>query len=408
MKHLPALFTFTAALAIAPASFGQAQTISTPSLTLSAATASASPYSRFTPNPTKATRLDFTLWDEILKDMVLYTGPSLRQRASQPSPVVGSRMTFGHTSPIRLEGNKVLFEGIDDDFKTMLDIYVEDLVDIGNRIDLASIPQDAQLSYWMNLHNILVIQGIAENYPISSPSRIKGADGLGFHDTKRITIDGVPLSLRNIRQDIVYANWSNPLVIYGFFHGDLGSPSIQRKAFTADTVWDTLRFSGTEFANSLRGFIVYGDKPQISRHYEDAAPYFFANDFNAQVRRHMGALLNPEVKEEFDKATAVVKVARYEDDVADMTKGTNDRIQLGSVRTLDPLGGTREVSSTLARAIQETGEKMTKIRRRGLFGTVTIEDIQTVPEEDRLSSGLSIEMELPETGTEQSSDDPAE
>ncbi|GLQ19342.1 hypothetical protein GCM10007854_02970 [Algimonas porphyrae] len=371
----------------------------------------ASPYSHFTPDPSRTTRLDFTFWDEVLKESVLYTGPSLRERASRPYPIVGSRLTRGHTSHYRLEGNKVLFEGFDDDFTEMLGHYVEDLVAIANRVDLTSLPRDEQLAYWLSLHNVLVVHAIAENYPLSSPSRIKGADGLRFHDTKRVTIDGVVLSLRNIRQDIVYANWANPLVIYGFFHGDIGSPSLQRKAYAGNTVWDTLRFSGTEFANSLRGFIVYGDEPKISRHYDDAAPYFFAVDFNADVRRHMNSLLTPEVKTELADATAVVKIARYEADVADMTKGTNDRIQLGNVYSATS-SGTTKVPTVLARAVNETGQKMTKIRRRGLFSTVTIEDIQTVPQEDRLSSGLPIEMELPDpsqnTGSSSDSDEPSD
>ncbi|GLQ19343.1 DUF547 domain-containing protein [Algimonas porphyrae] len=400
MKHIVAALTLSPLLAISAPSFGQPLTVSPHTFAATGSTATPSSYGRFAPNPSLRTRLDFTVWDEALKEMVIYTGPSLRERAVRPAPGVGTRLVLGHTSPYRLEGNKVIFEGIDGEFEDVIDSYVDDLVAIGNRINVSALPRDEQLSYWLNLHNALVIQGIAQNYPTTNPSRIKGADGLSFHETKRVTIAGVPLSLRNIRQDVVYANWDNPLVIYGFFHGDLGSPSIQRKAFTAETVWDTLQYSGKEFAGSLRGIEIYGDKPRVSRHYEDAAPYFFAGDFDHEVRTHIAALVEDDLRDRFLSTDTPIRVARYATDIADMTRGTNNRTQHGYVMTMDSAVGLRPVSSTMAQSIDETMQKMIKVRRRGLFSTVTIEDIQTVPQEDRLSSGLSIEMELPDDAAE--------
>lgn len=387
MRHTTISLSLMLALGASAPAFAQAQTVQTPAFATSVAIPQ-SQFDRFTPNPSKSVRLDYTIWDEMLKEMVYYTGPSLRQRASRPAAVVGTRRVFGHTSPYRLEGNRVVFESIGFEFKQIIDDYVSDLEAIGNQVGIASLPRNEQLAYWLNLHNSLVVRAIASDYPMRDPSLEKDDSGRAFHDISHVTIDGVSLSLRNIREDIVYKNWNEPLIIYGFFHGDIGSPSIQRKAYTGENVRETLRFSGDEFANSLRGVMVYGKTAHISRHYEDAAPYFFPN-FNTDVRAHMVSLANEDVKSQLEKATNPFKVAKYETAIADLTKGEANRRPLSQVETSNELG-TFGPPGVLQRALVEQSEKFRRIRKRGMFGTVTIEDIQTVdPADFGTSSGPS-------------------
>jgi len=378
MRHTTLSLSLIIALAGSASALAQAQTVRTTAFNSSAISAQ-SQFDRFIPAPSKAVRLDFTVWDEMLKEMVYYTGPSLRQRAARPEAVVGTRRVYGHTSPYRLEGNKVVFEKFVPEFKQIVDDYVMDLGAIGNDLGISTLPRNEQLAYWLNLHNALVVQAIANDYPMGNPSRVTDDMGRNFHDTPRITIDGVALSLRNIRQDIVYSNWAEPLVIYGFFHGDIGSPSLQRKAYTGDNIRETLRFSGDEFANSLRGVMVYGKTAHISRHYEDAAPYFFAN-FDADVRNHMLGLTNEDVSEQLGKATNPLEIASYETAVADLTKGEGNRGDY----TIVSSAGSLSVGppNAMQRALLEQTEKFRRIRSRGLFGSVTIEDIQTVDDAD--------------------------
>lgn len=378
MRHIAFSLSFVLALGASASTLAQVQSVQAPTFT--SAIASTSQFDRFVPVPTSNVRLDYTIWDQMLKEMVYYTGPSLRQRAPRPAPTVGTRRIYGHTSPYRLEGNKIVFEEIGPELTQIIDDYAADLETIGNQVDIASLPRNEQLAYWLNLHNTLVISAISAEYPMREPSKITDDSGRAFHDIPRVTIDGVPLSLRNIRQDIVYKNWANPLTIYGFFHGDIGSPSLQRKAYTGDNVRDTLQFSGDEFANSLRGVMVYGKSAHVSRHYEDAAPYFFPN-FDNDVRRHMIGLANEDVRSQIEKATSPVKVASYEADIADLTRGDAGRGEFNNVETSNELG-TFGPPNVLTRALVEQTEKFRRIRKRGLFGTVTIEDIQTVDDAD--------------------------
>lgn len=377
MRHTTLTLSLLLALGSGPSVFAQSQTVQTTAFNASMVT-TPSPFDHFTPRPSTNIRLDFSIWDEMLKEMVYYTGPSLRQRASRPEPLVGSRQVFGHTSPYRLEGNRVLFEELGPEFSAIIGDYIIDLVEIGNNLDLQSLPRDEQLAYWLNLHNALVIKAIADDYPVGSPSTLTDDTGREFHDILRITINGTPLSLRNIRQDIVYQNWSNPLVIYGFFHGDIGSPSIQRKAYSGKDIQNTLSFSADEFANSLRGFMAFGKTARISRHYDDAAPYYFQN-FDSDVRAHFASLMKPDVKEQLDKTNNPLKLARYEDAIADLTKGEANRGNYSQISSSNSTGGP---PSILDRALREQSDKFRRIRKRGLFGTVTIEDIQTVDDAD--------------------------
>lgn len=375
--------------------WAQAQSISAANVSASnTLQTSGATLSAFNPRPSKKTRIDYTVWDQLLKDMVFYTGPSLRERASRPRAIVGTRFVHGHTSPYRLEGNKIVFEKLNDEFKSFIDEYVVDLVAVGNRIDIPALARDEQLSYWMNLHNALVIQAIAEGYPTQTPSRLKGPDGERFHDSKRVEIDGVKLSLRNIREDIVYRNWSDPLVIYGFFHGDIGSPSIQRAAFSGGTLEQTLKYSAYEFANSLRAFNTRREKPRVSRHYEDAAPFFFV-DFDNDVRSHLEKYMKPAVLAELRQASSPLEIMPYESVIADLTAGDGDRQPISRVTQLRGMGtGSSRPGSPLDRALREQAEKFNKIRKRGLFGTVVIEDIQTEDNSDYIdpnSSGDTIE-----------------
>ena len=333
--------------------------------------------SRFAPRPSRATRLDFELWDIALKEFVSYGGPSLRRRAPRPAPMTGSRLILGHTSPYRLEGNKVLFEGMKREFEGSLEAYVQDLIDIGNRIDIPALPRDEQLSYWLNLHNAVVVREIAKRYPIEYPDRIKGPDGLSLHDSKLMTIDGVALSLRDIREGIVYPNWRDPRVIYGFFHGELGGPSLQRAAFEGPTVWDTLNVSSREFASSLRGVEKVGNRLLVSRIYREAAPFFFP-DFDADLRAHLIAAGSDESVADIRAVAAPVEIGDYARVIADLTGGDGNRRPASAVTSFSRNGG-RIDNSAIGRAVREQREKYEEIRRRGLNSVVTIEDIETDP-----------------------------
>ena len=255
--------------------------------------------------------------------------------------------------------------------------YRADLERIGNQIDLVNMSRNEQLAYWLNLHNVTVIEQIALNYPVRRPSKMK-VNGVELHDAKLLNIKGVPLSLRDIRERIVFPNWSDPNTIYGFFYGDIGSPALQDYAYKASNVKATLDLQGSEFVNALRGFNETSKAREISRLYAEAQPFYFPNwdsDLNAHLYKHAGE----EVRVELASGKPF-KVDKYDDVIADLMGGDRPRVATGNIQDVygQPVDGF-ELPPEVARLIRELAQKRQVLRRRGLLtrGTVVIEDIET-------------------------------
>ena len=329
--------------------------------------------------------LDFSTMTTILETSVLYTGDSTRRRAKRPEPSLGSRITsrVGHTSPYRLEGNKVLFSAFNKDYKYLLSRYRKNLERMGKKEDITTLPRNEQLAYWLNLHNVTMLDIIAKNYPVRNPREITiGSDNVLLHDAKIIKVQGQRLSLRDIREKIVFPNWKDPNVLYGFFQGDLGSPSIQRTAFTGQNISELLKFSADEFTNSLRSIHATGVTVYVSSLYAEVAPYYFPN-FPTDLKTHLRTHLREDVVGLLDRYPDF-KLAKYQSRIADTTGGLGDISASGSsnvVRT-NANGDFLGEKSTRSDYIEQIIRKREDLLRQGRLRTsiVTIEDIDT---EDR-------------------------
>lgn len=348
----------------------------TPVMAASAASSSnlSAEFEKFTPQPSTNTRLDFERMDLLLKGTILFTGPSLRQRARKLAPYTGTRFVKKHTSPYRLEGNKIVYSLFSPKQKSLIDEYLTELEKLPSEIDFTSLPKNDQLAYWFNLHNLALINEISKSYPVRRPRDIKPLKGSDarLHDAKILTIDGTALSLKDIRENIVYRNWQDPTVIYGFHDGTLGSPSVSAIAFDRDNLKRLLRVNASEFANSLRGF----EEGKVSDYYKDVAPYFF-DDFESDIRSHLRTHMRDEVYAEL-QATPELKFHRPIDDISDTTGGYG---KYGPPSNLYVNGQSANlgVSPSVVEYMKENNVKIRRLIDKGLFsyGTVTIEDIET-------------------------------
>jgi len=340
----------------------------------------ATQFSIFTPRPqSKKRTLDYSIWDEALEKVVIDLGPSTRLRADSARPSIGTRFVRGHKSAYRLEGSRFTFEFITDDYAQGLTDYRMDLQDVATKYDITTFPKEEQLAFWLNLYNVATIEKIADSYPVQRPDSIK----IKIKDQKYtldeapfITISGVTLSLRDIRENIVYKNWDNPLVIYGFFRGEVGGPSLQKYAFTGADVNLMLTQNADDFVNSLRGFNLGFSTRNVSEIYQEAAPYFFPN-FETDLEKHLKLYANEEVGAEVSKPLPF-RIERYDNMIADLSGGR----RLGSSGA--PTGGS-SLSPEILRLLREAQEKREFLIRNDKLkerkGYVIIEDL--VPEEDK-------------------------
>lgn len=330
-------------------------------------------FAQFMPNPTSQVKIDYAFLDQILNNLVFLTGLSTRQIAPKPEPLTGSRFIAEHTSPYRQEGNKIPFSKLTPEHVAILQEYKRELEDLNASVDIASLPKKEQLAYWLNLHNVTVIMLIAENYPIAQPSKMLiGPQKVPMHDAKVITVKGTKLSLRDIRENIVFPNWKDPKVIYGFFQGDIGSPTLQGQAFTAANTEKLLNQNADEFVNSLRSFSRGG----VSKIYKEAAPFYFA-DFEKDLRDHFQAYMWDDVAAELAK-TSTLKINAYDYDIADM-EGGRGPIVIGNV-TIDGKPVKDSQSYAIASYTNQIRDKTLILLRQGKInrGEVTVGDEEPV------------------------------
>ena len=196
-------------------------------------------------------------WQQFLSASVFDMGPSTRQRARRRTGGVhtGTRISTGSRSPVRFEGNRVLFHLFNEDTLEFIKSYREELVGLMDRYDYADFSRDEQLAYWLNLHNAVLMHEIAKVHPISRPRshRLRSRNNTLLFEAKLVVVAGEPLSLNDIRHKIVYANWQSPEVIYGLWEGTIGGVDIMPAAYTGANVWSLLGDNADRYVNSLRG-----------------------------------------------------------------------------------------------------------------------------------------------------------
>lgn len=336
-------------------------------------------------------RIDYEHWDEALRWLVLPMGPSIRQGAPRVDPLTGTRRIYGHESRYRLEGNRVAFSYVTPQIRESLSEYRADLERIGTQLDLTALPRNEQLAFWLNLHNVAVIEALAGQYPMTDPAtRTFGSNAAALDDAKLVTVDGVALSPRDIREGIVYPNWNDPKVMYGFWRGVIGGPSIQRLAYTGGNVDALLSLSAEEFVSSLRGVERWGGALRVSAIYEEAARFYFGDD-NA-LREHLAKFAREDVRELVEE-TPQVAYKPLESDLADLARGESQmlisplsQVHCGGDCYLPGIGNSVAASTrpnpAIQRLMNERAEKLERARKAGIrTGMVIFGDAGYSPDE---------------------------
>jgi hypothetical protein len=263
-------------------------------------------------------RIDYEIWDYALKNTVLSMGPSDWNGAPRTEALTGSRIMRGPQSRFRLEGSMVQFALFDEDVVASFTEYREDLERVAAELDIASLPRNEQLAFWLNLHNVALMEQISLAWPVREPREIE-LDGVPLDDAKFITLRGIPVSLRDIRERIVFRHWQDPKVIYGFWRGEIGGPKLQHYAFTGANVSSLLDISAMDFVNSLRAVEKRGSQLHVATLYEEAARFYFP-DFESDLRTHLAQYGDAEVARMLER-TQGARPSIREHDIADLAGG---------------------------------------------------------------------------------------
>lgn len=333
--------------------------------------------------PRRGPTVDYSAWTALLRDIVLDVGLSNRQ-APQRAILTGTRINTGNDSRYRFEGNRVAYHLLSEEYQAAISEYRRDLETLPDRVDFTGMSSDEQLAYWLNLHNVAVIEQIMLAYPVVRLNRLN-APGTDEHlyDAKILTVAGERLSLNDIRLGIVYPQWNDPRVMYGFHNGAIGGPNIRRSAYSGRDVWQQLDSNAAEFVNSLRGIEIDRDELEISSLYAEARDYFFP-DWPNDIRSHLRAYAVDTAADEVNDG-GPIDADVEEWGVADLINGSRRCTGgAGDLQLQTYIGDHVRTSGSCANMpanaqilVNHVIERRRELIRDGAYGRVYVRDVPT-------------------------------
>lgn len=285
-------------------------------------------------DPQSTMKLNHGMWSRFLSRTVLYAGYSTSRLGRGRKRVwIGSNMRYGNDQRSRYENNRVILSGFEDEHFAVMRQYREALESVPEQLPLASLNRSEQLAFWLNLYNVHALEHVAAHYPVTTTEALRSSPGEapeGVWHKRTLEVAGVPLSLVDIEQKILFPIWDEPLVLYGLWQGAIGGPRLPVQAYTGSGVWKTLRENAREFINSNRGMNPDGEVLAVSLLYGWGAPLF---DGKESLQRHIEAHALPPFSQGLDAARRV-EVELYDWHLADLSGGTHHQGQWSNMAAL--------------------------------------------------------------------------
>ncbi len=331
--------------------------------------------------------IDYTAWSTILEGIVFDVGHSDRQAPSaRRASTTGTLINPASPSRYRNEGNRVLLHLVEDNHAAAISAYRAELEALPQQVSLSELNSNEQLAYWLNLHNAVLIDELVKQYPVRNIDRAR-IDGAPFLDAKIITVEGVQMSLNDIRYRIVAEAWEDPRVIYGFFLGAVGGPSLRDEAFEARRVWTQLESSAREFVNGLRGVDTGVRRTEISPLYEMHSNLFPGGV--TEVKSHLTFFGEEEVDALVARIGDQPAYLDFDWRIADLTNGRNGCSGSQATLNVDIIGPDGRTNNAIScdvlppqalELFEVVIERRREFLRSGQFGRVTLRDLPTDPD----------------------------
>lgn len=258
----------------------------------------------------------------VLKLTVLETEKSERRALRRPPTSMGTRIQRGNPNSTRHEGNRVLFHAFSktDANREILTNIRRDLEAVPDEVPMKHWKKREQLAYWLNIHNITMIELVLDHYPIRSIKKLTTGPK-SILDKKVLRVAGIELSLNDIQHTIIAEKWGGTLPIYGLFQGYVGGPNMRNQAYTGSNVYRMLEENAQEFVNSNRGMSVNGRTLKISELYKINRAKF--PNWDQNVKKHVMSLAEVSMRDQIN-ATKVIKATTKDYYIADLFGGSRN------------------------------------------------------------------------------------
>ncbi len=332
--------------------------------------------------------IDYTAWTTILEGIVFDVGYSDRNAPSaRRQSVTGTLINPASPSRYRNEGNRVLLHLVEDNHAAAISAYREELEAIPQQVPLAELNSNEQLAYWINLHNVVLIDELIKGYPLRNIDRAR-VNGERLLDAKLVEIEGVELSLNDIRYNIVADGWEDPRVMYGFFLGAVGGPSLRDEAFESRRVWTQLESSAREFVNSLRGVDTGVRRTELSPYFQMHSDLFPGGV--EELKAHLMVYADDEVDALIEEVGSNPSYLDFDWRIADLTNGRNGCSGAQASQNVDIIGPNGRTNNAIScdvlppqalELFEVVIERRLEFLRNGQRGRVTLRDIPTDPDQ---------------------------
>lgn len=110
------------------------------------------------------------------------------------------------------------------------------LLDQAAKISVSTSEEKNYQAFWINTYNLAVIKGIVDNYPIESP-----LDKDGFFERIKYNLGGTSLTLNDIENKKLRANFDEPRFHFVLVCGAKGCPPIIAKAYKPSKLEEQLQ-----------------------------------------------------------------------------------------------------------------------------------------------------------------------
>ncbi len=106
---------------------------------------------------------------------------------------------------------------------------------------------NAQLAFWVNAYNALVIKGVIDHYPTTSVRKVKWFGG--FFYRLKFQVAGKTYTLNQIEHGIIRTEFVDPRVHFVLVCASTSCPPIENRAFSAEDIEERLETATLRFIN---------------------------------------------------------------------------------------------------------------------------------------------------------------
>ncbi len=168
------------------------------------------------------------LWPRRLPFVLLLLLGTLAAAATpQTQPTADLHAGFDSLLRQTVRDQRVDYTAIARDHAPALHGYLDELA----QVDVAALPRDAQLAYYLNLYNASMIQAVLDR---RKPGWSPAADDFAVFKAKLVRLRGRTITLNELENDIIRPTFKDPRIHAALVCGARSCPPLLARAYRAE------------------------------------------------------------------------------------------------------------------------------------------------------------------------------